>query len=89
MHQIFSDPQKLKSHAEAISVMLEENNFSGVDIDYEGKDVADRDLFTGFLQTLRQRLEPEEKEDQLYRGSEKPGQPTVQLDGSASYEFRQ
>ena len=61
MHQNFSDPQKLASHIDAIFQMLEKNNFSGVDIDYEGKDVADRDFFTAFLESLRQKLEPSGK----------------------------
>lgn len=59
MHQVFSDPQRLNSHVENISTMLSKNNFSGIDIDYEGKDAADRNLFTSFLRTLRQKLGPE------------------------------
>ena len=61
MHQTFSDQQKLKNHIDAISAMLAQNNFSGVDIDYEGKDVADRDLFTTFLEALRKKLGSAEK----------------------------
>ncbi len=58
MHAIFSDSQKLEKHVGAISTMLAQNNFPGVDIDYEGKDVADRDLFTAFLEALRKKLDP-------------------------------
>jgi spore germination protein YaaH len=58
MHATFSDSQKLEKHVSAISTMLTQNNFPGVDIDYEGKDVADRDLFTTFLEALHQKLAP-------------------------------
>ncbi len=58
MHATFSDSQKLEKHVSAISMMLTQNNFPGVDIDYEGKDVADRELFTVFLETLHQKLAP-------------------------------
>ncbi|MFZ2187948.1 MAG: glycosyl hydrolase family 18 protein [Candidatus Moraniibacteriota bacterium] len=58
MHETFSDQQKLKKHTENIATMLTQNNFPGVDIDYEGKDVADRELFTDFLEALHQKLAP-------------------------------
>lgn len=57
MHHIFSDPKLLKDHVSAIILMLEKNNFPGVDIDYEGKDSADKDAFTQFIKTLRARLD--------------------------------
>jgi spore germination protein YaaH len=56
MHRVFTDPALLMRHVDAIASMLERNGFSGVDIDYEGKDVADRDAFTGFLSALHVRL---------------------------------
>ena len=56
MHKVFTDPTLLKNHIEAISNLLEQNDFSGVDIDYEGKDVADKDNFSAFLKALHEKL---------------------------------
>jgi len=61
MHQVFSDPEKLKNHISAISNMLKQKDFPGVDIDYEGKNMPDRELFSNFLESLRQQLIPEGK----------------------------
>ena len=61
MHQVFSDAKLADTHASAIVYMLESNNFSGVDIDYEGKDVADRDAFTRFIKTLKTKLDAKGK----------------------------
>lgn len=61
MHRTFSDSVLLNNHVAAISQMLAKNNFPGVDIDYEGKDVADKDNFTKFLQALREKLQTENK----------------------------
>ena len=57
MHKIFSDPALRSKHADNIVTMLAQNDFAGVDIDYEGKDVADRDNFSLFLQTLHEKLQ--------------------------------
>jgi|GEM_PF-829914 len=56
MHVTFSDPTLLDRHADAIVAMLDANGFSGVDIDYEGKDIADRDAFSSFLERLHEKL---------------------------------
>lgn len=56
MHRTFADPKLLAHHVDAIAGMLQQNNFPGVDIDYEGKDVADRDSFSLFLKTLREKI---------------------------------
>jgi len=56
MHHVFMDSSLLHRHIEAIITLLEQNNFPGVDIDYEGKDIADRDNFSLFLRTLHERL---------------------------------
>lgn len=61
MHETFSNSQKLEKHVSAIATMLTQNNFPGVDINYEGKDVADRDLFTIFLEALRKKLDSSKK----------------------------
>lgn len=61
MHKIFSNPIFLERHIENILAMLDAHNFSGLDIDYEGKDMADRDNFSNFLKTLHEKLSAEKK----------------------------
>jgi spore germination protein len=61
MHKIFSNPDLLNRHVENIAELLQKNNFEGVDIDYEGKDIADRDNFSTFLKLLQQKLSQENK----------------------------
>jgi spore germination protein YaaH len=56
MHKVFSNQILLDQHVSSISKLLEESTFSGVDIDYEGKDVVDRDIFSEFLQKLHEKL---------------------------------
>lgn len=61
MHRVFSDNSLLDNHVQAIENLLQKNNFLGVDIDYEGKDVDDRDNFTMFLKSLHQNLSQNQK----------------------------
>ncbi len=61
MHKIFSNQTLENKHINAIIEMLRKNNFSGVDIDYEGKDVSDKDLFSNFLKNLSAKLKTEDK----------------------------
>ena len=57
MHKIFANQVLRENHANNIVAMLAQNDFAGVDIDYEGKDIADRDNFSLFLQTLHEKLQ--------------------------------
>jgi len=57
MHKTFSDPMLRSKHVDNIVAMLVQNDFSGVDIDYEGKDIADRDNFSLFLKSLHEKLQ--------------------------------
>jgi spore germination protein YaaH len=57
MHQIFADASLREKHADKIVTMLTQNDFAGVDLDYEGKDIADRDNFSLFLQTLQEKIQ--------------------------------
>ena len=59
MHKIFANQVLRENHANNIVTMLAQNDFAGVDIDYEGKDVADRDNFSLFLKTLHEKLQGE------------------------------
>lgn len=61
MHNVFSDPVIRSQHISAIYELLKKNNFPGVDIDYEGKDMADRDNFSIFLSELHQKLSENKK----------------------------
>ena len=61
MHKIFSNQALENKHINAIIEMLSKNNFSGVDIDYEGKSISDKDLFTNFLKNLDAKLKIENK----------------------------
>jgi spore germination protein YaaH len=61
MHKIFSDSNLLHKHIANIVTLLDQNNFSGVDIDYEGKDIVDRDNFSAFLKTLHEKLLSDKK----------------------------
>jgi spore germination protein len=61
MHNVFSDEKLLDNHVKDIKTLLDKNNFSGADIDYEGKNAADKNLFSNFIQKLSETLKPEEK----------------------------
>ncbi|HEX8974581.1 MAG TPA: glycosyl hydrolase family 18 protein [Patescibacteria group bacterium] len=61
MHKVFSNQRLLDSHINAIVAFLRQHDFSGVDIDYEGKDVTDRDNFSNFLRVLHGKLKAENK----------------------------
>lgn len=61
MHEIFSNPAALEKHIKNIASMLQKNDFPGVDIDYEGKDVADRENFSAFLKEMHEALAPQNK----------------------------
>ena len=58
MHKVFSNDALMNNHIDAIANLLAQNNFLGVDIDYEGKDIADRDNFSAFLKALHAKLAP-------------------------------
>jgi spore germination protein YaaH len=49
---ILSDPKLRSKHVDAIVAMVIENNFDGVDIDYEGKRASNRDDYSAFLKEL-------------------------------------
>ncbi len=49
---VLGDKKKRARHVSAIVKMVKENNFDGVDIDYEGKRAEDRDNYSAFLKEL-------------------------------------
>jgi spore germination protein len=57
IHMILSDQSKRKAHIEEIVDMVEDGDYDGVDIDYEGKRSATRIYFSLFLKELDEALE--------------------------------
>ncbi|MBU1292739.1 hypothetical protein KJ819_01580 [Patescibacteria group bacterium] len=56
IHSILSDPKKRATHVAGIVKMVKDNNFDGVDIDYEGKLAETRPYYTLFLKELSEEL---------------------------------
>jgi spore germination protein YaaH len=50
--KILGDKKLRSTHVDAIVKMVNDNNFDGVDIDYEGKRASDRDNYSAFLKEL-------------------------------------
>ncbi|MEK7136288.1 MAG: glycosyl hydrolase family 18 protein [Patescibacteria group bacterium] len=56
MQQILSDPVARKNHIKKIVEMVEDGNYAGVDIDYEGKMASTKDFFSLFIEELKEEL---------------------------------
>ena len=52
IHAVLSDPAKRAAHVAAIAEVVEEHDFDGIDIDYEGKLAETRVYFSAFLEEL-------------------------------------
>jgi spore germination protein YaaH len=52
IHTVLSNPKLRSRHIQAIVDMVNDNNFDGVDIDYEGKLADDRANYAAFLKEL-------------------------------------
>lgn len=52
IYSTLSDPQARAKHIQSIVDTVKQNNFDGVDIDYEGKSAETRDSFSAFLTEL-------------------------------------
>lgn len=52
MHRVLGDERLRTKHVQNLLTMTSAYGFSGVDIDYEGKDVADKENFSKFLVEL-------------------------------------
>jgi len=53
---ILRDPVARKAHEDAIVAMVQQNNFDGVDIDYEGKLADTKPYFSKFLKELYKKM---------------------------------
>ena len=56
LHEILSDTQKRIAFEDRIVKLVNDNNFDGIDIDFEGKKAEDKDYFSTFLKGLYQRM---------------------------------
>jgi spore germination protein YaaH len=56
MHELLSDPARRQYLIEQLSKQVKENNYDGVNIDFEFLGQSDRDNFTLFLKELKQSL---------------------------------
>ena len=56
IHEVLSNPTKRAAHVAAIASIVEENEFDGIDIDYEGKKAETRVHFSAFLEELNDAL---------------------------------
>ncbi|KND50874.1 MAG: spore peptidoglycan hydrolase (N-acetylglucosaminidase) [Parcubacteria bacterium C7867-007] len=52
IHTVLSDPKLRAKHIKSIVSVVKENNFDGIDIDYEGKLAEDKDNYSAFLKEL-------------------------------------
>ena len=58
---IIHDPQRRAQHIDAIVQLVMENDYDGVDIDYESLYAEDREAFTTFIQELARALHQQNK----------------------------
>jgi len=77
VHRVLSDPSLAAIHRGEILALARKLGISGVDIDYENLEAADRDLFTSFIASLSSSLT---KEDILLSVT---AQPKTRENGSA------
>ncbi|MEI8338141.1 MAG: glycosyl hydrolase family 18 protein [bacterium] len=61
IHTIFSDVTKRTNHEDEVTAMVVNNNFDGVEIDYEGKLDTDKDIFSAFIIELSNKLHSKNK----------------------------
>lgn len=57
IHTVLSNPTTRAAHVKAISDLVEEQGFDGIDIDYEGKKAETRVYFSAFLSELNDALD--------------------------------
>jgi spore germination protein len=58
VHQVLNNPTARTNLVNNISFLVTNRGYGGVNIDFERVMAEDRDLFTGFLRELRERLKP-------------------------------
>ncbi|WP_028552786.1 glycoside hydrolase family 18 protein [Paenibacillus sp. UNC451MF] len=58
-HQVLNNPDARNTLIENIYTIVSTKGYAGVNIDFERVSAEDRDLFSGFLRRLKERLQPE------------------------------
>ncbi|WHY86711.1 glycoside hydrolase family 18 protein [Neobacillus novalis] len=58
VHQVLNNPSTRSNLVNNITYLVNNRGYGGVNIDFERVRAEDRDLFTGFLRELRDRLKP-------------------------------
>jgi spore germination protein YaaH len=56
IHTLLSNSSKRVALEDRIAKLVKDNNFDGIDIDFEGKSAADKNYFSTFLKGLYQRM---------------------------------
>ena len=87
MHTVFSNQNLEQKHIDSILSMVTENNFPGVDIDYEGKDVADKDNFSNFISDLSEKMHALGKTLNCSVEAKTQDQPTQGLTGTRAMSW--
>lgn len=57
MHEILSDEDQREDHVENIVDLVDDENFDGIDIDYEAKRAETKEYFSMFLEKLKEELD--------------------------------
>ncbi len=55
-HKIFTDPATRNANLDGIVSLVQQNDYDGINLDFEAAPASDRDLFTQFVQDLAARL---------------------------------
>lgn len=61
IHAVLSDPARRARHIDSIVDTVEDNDFDGIDIDYEGKRAETRNAYSAFIRELSNELAAEKK----------------------------
>jgi spore germination protein YaaH len=56
LHELLSDTQKRIALEDRITALVNQNDYDGIDIDFEGKHAEDKEYFATFLKGLYQRM---------------------------------
>jgi len=65
IYNVLSNPTLRATHVQSIVNAVKQNNFDGIDIDYEGKSAETRDAYSAFLTELSAALYKADKNDVL------------------------
>ncbi len=61
IHNILFNPTTRATHEDQIVSTVTQNNFDGIEIDYEGKNISDKNIFSTFIEELSTKLHAQNK----------------------------